>query len=92
MLYHITMEQIQQFKQEQEVILEKSIGNLFEEFLTKKNRLAEFDEMAKYTNVIIGNEFVRLTPKGFPALVKDILKMVVKSTQELRFQPATASG
>lgn len=91
------MEQIQQFNQEQEVILEKSIGNLFEEYLTKKNRLAEFDNLAENVMVTISNdggrifEVVRGTG-GFPAKVKDILAMVIKPTQEIIFRKRIAGG
>ncbi|KKL98551.1 hypothetical protein LCGC14_1823300 [marine sediment metagenome] len=76
----------------QEVDVEKSIGNLFEEFLTKKNRLAEFDNWAGRTLVSIDGEILRLSARGFPAKVSQILKLVIKPTQELKFFPALAGG
>lgn len=78
---------------EQEVILERSVGNLFEEFLSVKyNRLAEFDDWSQRTLVSLDGEVVRLEEKGFPAKVSQILKMVIKPDQELRFLPAVAGG
>lgn len=76
----------------QEVDIEKSIGNLFEEFLTKKNRLAEFDSWSQRTLVSIDGEVLRLSAKGFPAKVSQILKLVIKPTQELKFFPILAGG
>jgi hypothetical protein len=86
------MEQLQQVQPEQEVILEKSIGNLFEEFLESKGRTAEFETLSQQVNISIDGEFVRLTPKGFPATVAQVLRNKVLPTQELRFHPAVAGG
>lgn len=88
------MEQIQV---QQEVITEKSIGNLFQELLEKKGRMGEFEILSQlYKPEIVGKNGVgypiRLTPKGFPATVAQVLKMKVLPTQELRFQPAVAGG
>ena len=90
------MEQIQ-VQPEQEVILERSIGNHFEELLEKKGRLEEFEALSKiYQPEIVGEnnigEPIRLTPKSFPATVAQVLRMKVLPTQELRFQPAVAGG
>ncbi len=87
------MKQIFQTEIEQvpEVQLERSIGNLFEEFLTSKNRLAEFDNFAQRTLIAIDGEVVRST-SGFPAKIAEILKLIVKPTQEVRFQPILAGG
>lgn len=77
----------------QEVDVEKSIGNLFEEFLTKKNRLAEFDSWSKRTQVLIDGKTVRTNgDKGLPKYVSQILKMIIKPTQVLKFQPIIAGG
>jgi hypothetical protein len=92
------MKQIQQFKeQEQETVsLDRSIGNLFQEFLEVNGKTAQgdFDHFASQVNVSLNGEFLRLTPKGFPALVKDILKVVVKAKDivGLKFHPAVAGG
>ena len=90
------MEQIQ-VQPEQEVILERSIGNHFEELLEKKGRLEEFEALSKiYQPEIVGEnnigEPIRLTPKSFPATVAQVLRMKVLPSQELRFQPAVAGG
>jgi len=90
------MEQIQ-VQPEQEVILERSIGNHFEELLEKKGRLEEFEALSKiYQPEIVGEnnigEPIRLTPKSFPATVAQVLRTKVLPTQELRFQPAVAGG
>ena len=88
------IQQIQQFKSplEQEVIVEKSVGNLFEEFLSNKNRLAEFDNWAGRTLVVVDGEIQRLSAKGLPAKVSQILKLVIKPTQSLKFLPILAGG
>ena len=86
------MEQLQQVQPEQEVILEKSIGNLFEEFLEAKGRTGEFEALSQNVNISVDGEFVRLTPKGFPATVAQVLRTKVLPSQELRFQPAVAGG
>jgi hypothetical protein len=85
------MEQIQ-VQPEQEVILERSIGNLFEEFLESKGRIGEFESLSKSVNIVVDGEYVRLTPKGFPATVAQVLRTKVLPSQELRFQPAVAGG
>jgi hypothetical protein len=73
------MEQLQQVQQEQEVILERSIGNLFEEFLESKGRIGEFKALSQQVN-------------SFPATVAQVLRTKVLPTQELRFHPAVAGG
>jgi len=84
----------QQFKNklEQEVSLDRSVGNLFTEFLESKNRLAEFDNWANRTLVIVDGEALRGITHNFPAKVAEILKLVIKPTQEVRFQPILAGG
>lgn len=86
------MEQLQQVQPEQEVITEKSIGNLFQEFLESKGRIGEFKEASQLVNIVVDGEYVRLTPKGFPATVAQVLRTKVLPTQELRFHPAVAGG
>ena len=86
------MEQLQQVQQEQEVILERSIGNLFEEFLDSKGRIGEFEALSQQVNISVDGDFVRLTQKGFPATVAQVLRTKVLPTQELRFHPAVAGG
>ena len=91
------MEQLQQVQQEQEVILERSIGNLFEELLEKKGRMGECEILSKlYKPEIVGKNGVgdpiRLTPNSFPATVAQVLRMKVLPSQVLRFQPAVAGG
>ena len=86
------MEQLQQVQPEQEVITEKSIGNLFQEFLEAKGRIGEFERLSKSVNISIDGEFVRSTPKGFPATVAQVLRTKVLPTQNLRFHPAVAGG
>lgn len=86
------MKQIVQQPEQQEVSLERSIGNLFEEFLDGKNRLAEFDNFSKRTLVIVDDVVIRSPTSGFPAKVMEILKLVIKPTQEVRFQPILAGG
>ncbi|RLD63433.1 MAG: hypothetical protein DRI84_09670 [Bacteroidetes bacterium] len=88
------MEQIQV---QQEVITERSIGNLFQELLEKKGRLEEFESLSKlYRPEIVGEnnvgEPIRLTPNSFPATVAQVLRTKVLPSQELRFQPAVAGG
>lgn len=86
-------------KQQDQISIERSIGNLFTDFLEKKNRLAEFDVMSKSVGITIDGVALRihqgeltLEPKGFPATVFQALKYVVKATQNIVFQPAVASG
>ena len=86
------MEQLQQVQQEQEVILERSIGNLFEEFLASKGRIGEFKALSQQVNISVDGDFVRLTQKGFPATVAQVLRTKVLPSQVLRFQPAVAGG
>jgi len=86
------MKQITIKPKEQEVILERSIGNLFEEFLTKKNRLAEFEYWSKRTLISIDGEVLRLSTKGFPAKVSQTLKLIIKPTQKIIFRPWIAAG
>jgi hypothetical protein len=90
------MKQTFQTEIEQEVTLDRSVGNLFEEFLSSKNRLAEFDNWSQRTLVSIDGAVVDINGttggKGFPAKVFQILKLVVKPTQEIRFQPILAGG
>ena len=91
------MEPLQQVQPEQEVILERSIGNHFEELLEKKGRLGEFEALSKlYRPEIVGDNNqgvpIRLTPNSFPATVAQVLRMKVLPSQELRFQPAVAGG
>ena len=88
------MEQIQV---QQEVITEKSIGNLFQELLEKKGRMGEFEILSQlYKPEIVGKNGVgdpiRLTPKSFPATVAQVLRTKVLPTQNLRFHPAVAGG
>ncbi len=85
------MKQTFQTEIEQEVSLDRSIGNLFTEFLESKNRLAEFDNFADRTLIAIDGEVLR-AKSGFPAKVAEILKLIVKPTQEVRFQPILAGG
>ena len=47
------MEQLQQVQPEQEVITEKSIGNLFQEFLESKGRIGEFKEASQLVNIVV---------------------------------------
>ena len=86
------MKQTFQNELEQEVSLDRSIGNLFTEFLESKNRLAEFDNFSKRTLVVLDGEVLRSTSHGFPAKVFEVLKLIVKPTQEIRFQPILAGG
>jgi hypothetical protein len=88
------MEQIQV---QQEVITERSIGNLFQELLESKGRIGEFESLSKlYRPEIVGEnnvgEPIRLTPNSFPATVAQVLRTKVLPSQELRFQPAVAGG
>jgi len=90
------MEQIH-VQPEQEVIIEKSIGNIFEELLVKKGRIGEFEALSKlWRPEIVGEGNVgvpiRLTPNSFPATVAQVLRMKVLPTQVLRFHPAVAGG
>ena len=96
------MKQIQQLKQEQDTVtLDRSVGNLFEEFLELNGKIAQgdFDHFAKIVNVtVLGVDgeriFLRDEASGFPAKVSQLLKMVIKSAQivGLKFQPAVAGG
>lgn len=83
------MEQIQ-LEQEQ-VSLDKSIGSLFADWLEQKNRVSEFDRLAQIVYVSIDGECVRMS-KGYPAMVSQIMKLIVRPDQEVRFQPAVAGG
>lgn len=85
------MKQTFQNELEQEVSLDRSVGNLFTEFLESKNKLVDFDKYAQITSVSIDGSIVRGSG-GFPAKIKEILKMVVKPSQEVRFLPAVAGG
>ncbi len=96
------MKQIQQLQYEQDTVtLDRSIGNLFEEFLELNSKIAQgdFDRFAKIVNVsVIGENgervFLRDEASGFPAKVSQLLKMVIKSVQiaGLKFHPAVAGG
>ena len=83
---------------EQEVVPQsKSVGNLFEEFLTEKNALGDFDRLAENVMVVISNDGGKIFEvmrgvDGFPAKVKDILKMVVSPSQILEFRKRLAGG
>lgn len=90
------MKQTFQTEIEQEVTLDRSVGTLFADRLESKNRLAEFDKLAKSTLVTIDGSVVDrngvVGGKGLTARVIDVLKLVVKPTQEIGFQPILAGG
>ena len=93
------MEQIQKFDQQESA--ERSIGNLFAEFLEEKgnlkgkNFLADFDKLQdQYTVAIVQNnvaEFVR-NSKGFPASVREVLRKVVDTSVKVVFRLRVAGG
>lgn len=72
--------------------LERSVGNLFADFLESKHRLGDFKKLSELTIISIDGEFLRLKAKGFPARVSEILKMSLMPSQELKFFPAVAGG
>ena len=94
------MEQKLDFNEQQQeaVSLNRSIDNLFTELLEEKNRLAEFDILSKTWTAIIDGEYIRvdtegkLHPKGFVAKISQILKIVVKPTQNIVFRPILSGG
>lgn len=81
----------QPFVEQDYETLEKSVGNLFTEFLEKKSALVDFKEWSKKTLISLDGEVLR-GEDGFPAKVMDILKMVIKPDQKLKFLPANAGG
>ena len=83
------MKQIQELQEQ--VSLERSVGNLFTEFLESKNRLGEFAFWSENVMVSLDGTVVRCAG-GFPAKVMDILKMVILPTQVLKFLPRHAGG
>lgn len=85
----MSMEQSLEIPNEQ--ALDKSVGNLFEEYLSSIGRLAEFDELSQYFRADLDGVGV-LNANGFHAKVSEILKMVIKSTQKLKFLPRVAGG
>ena len=76
----------------QEVTLDRSVGSLFADKLESKGRIGEFEKLSKRYNVDVNGDYLRLTPTSPPALVSEILKMVVKPDQEVKFFPAVAGG
>lgn len=80
-------------EQSQELVpQEKSMGIAFQEFLESKNiDLAEFDKWSQMSLISVDGK-VLSGKGGFPAKVKEVLGMVVKPDQELRFFPANAGG
>ena len=85
------MEQIQKFELQEQVSLDRSVGSLFADWLEQKNRVSEFDNYSKIVSVSVDGVFVRMS-KGFPSKVSEIMKMVVRPNQEVRFHPAIAGG
>ena len=68
------------------------MGIAFQEFLESKNiDLAEFDKWSQMSLISLDGK-VLSGKGGFPAKVKEVLGMVVKPDQELRFFPANAGG
>jgi len=93
------MEQIQQFKQEpkQEEILESTVKDHYIAWLKKKNRLAEFEEHRNKTLVSVDGEMLHeKLADGTLHLLRltsaTVMKLVIKPTQEIKFQPAVGSG
>ena len=95
-VYYLTMKQTFQTEIEQEVSLDRSIGTLFADKLEEKNLLAEFDRESNRTLVIIDGSVVdkngNVGGTALTARVADILKLIVKPTQEVSFQPILAGG
>ena len=97
-----SMKQILQLEQEQNTVSpDRSVGNLFQEFLEVNDKIAQgdFDRFAKIVNIsVLGEDgeriFLRDEATGFPARVTQLLKMVIKSAQiaGLKFHPAVAGG
>ena len=88
-----SMKQIFQTEIEQEVSLDRSIGNLFEEFLKERGQPMEaFGEHAENVLISLDGEVLRTHVGGFPAKVSQILKMVIRPDQKVEFLPAVASG
>jgi hypothetical protein len=95
------MKQIQQIKYEQDTVsLDRSIGNLFEEFLELNGKTAQgdFDQYAEIVMVsVLGEDGERVFLRelgGFPSSVQQILKMVIKAKDlvGLKFHPKVAGG
>ena len=95
------MKQITQLKQEQDTVSpDRSVGNLFQEFLEINDKIAQgdFDRFAEIVNVsVLGADGERVflrAESGFPAKVSQLLKMVIKSAQlnGLKFHPFVAGG
>ena len=97
----VSMKQILQLEQEQDTVSpDRSIGNLFEEFLEINGKIAQgdFDQFAENVMVSVIDEnddriFLR-SSSGFPATVKQMLKTVIKSKDlvGLKFHPRVAGG
>lgn len=87
----LSMSMEQSFDNPKDQSVDMFVGNLFESFLSKKNRLAEFDVLSKTNYVEIDGVYVK-NSKGFHATVSELLRMIVKPTQKLRFRPANAGG
>lgn len=94
----ITMEQIQQFKQEpkQEEILESTVKDHYIAWLKKKNRLADFEELRNKVIVSVDGEMLHEVVNGKTQLLllghAATMNVVIKTTQEIRFHPAVAGG
>lgn len=95
------MKQILQIEQEQNTVSpDRSVGNLFQEFLEVNSKIAQgdFDRFSNIVNVsVIGEDGERVflrADSGFPAKVSQLLKMVIKSAQinGLKFHPFVAGG
>ena len=78
---------------ETEVSLDRSVGNLFADFLeSKKVPMSDFDSWAERVIISLDGVVLRLKEGGFPAKVSEVIKMIIKPEQEIKFLPAVAAG
>ncbi len=84
-----------ELEQEQKPTLERSIGNVFEEWLVEHNKPTDAKSFAEYSEkalvVIDGSTILNSSGRGM-ARVVDMLRLVVKPTQVIDFQPILAGG
>lgn len=89
------MKQTFQNELEQEVKLDRTIGNLFLEYLEDHNKPTDkksFELFIEQAQPVIDGSFILNEKRSGMARVVDVLKMVVKPSQEVTFQPVMAGG
>lgn len=94
--YYIMEQSLKQEFDLEQVSSERSIGNLFAEFLESKKLSHKFESLKDSVLVSLDGEILHSVVDGKTTHLRlsnpEVLKMVVQPDQEVRFIPAVAGG